>query len=369
MNSYNGPSRTFEMGSSFWCRAPRKGTEAMMFPITENLTETARHRTFYLAGGAADAPLIVFVHGWPELSISWRHQLPCFASLGFRVVAPDMRGYGRSGVYSRHQDYALEQIVADMLELLEGLGRDKAVWVGHDWGSPVVWSLASHHPERCIGVANLCVPYFAGGFAPATLLPLVDRSVYPPERYPAGQWDYQLFYEENFEAARAGFEANVGNTVKALFRKGNPSGKGKPSRTAQVRRDGGWFGGAGQAPDVPMDTDVLTEGDLHAYVAALEGNGFFGPDSWYMNHARNLEFARKAAGRRLTMPVLFLHGAYDYTCETVDSRLAEPMRRDCGNLTEVIVPSGHWMAQEKPAAVNAALAKWLAIQLPELWPA
>jgi pimeloyl-ACP methyl ester carboxylesterase len=341
-----------------------------VFPTTENFVQTERHRTFYLACGAADAPLIVFAHGWPELSISWRHQLPCFASLGFRAVAPDMRGYGRSSVYARHQDYALEHSVADMLELLDGLGRDKAVWVGHDWGSPVVWSLASHHPERCFGVANLCVPHLAQGFAPATMVPLVDRTVYPPTEYPVGQWDYQLFYGENFDRARAGFEANVRNTVKALFRKGNPRGKGKPSRTAHVRGDGGWFGGAGHAPDVPLDTDVLTEADLHTYVTALEANGFFGPDSWYMNHERNLEYASKALnGGQLSMPVLFLHGRYDYTCETVDSRLADPMRRDCRNLTEVVVPSGHWMAQEKPVAVNAALAKWLAVQFPELWAA
>jgi len=338
--------------------------------VVERIVKTDRHRTFFLASGAEDAPVIVFVHGWPELSISWRHQLPTFAGLGFRAIAPDMRGYGRSSVYPRHEDYALEHIVKDMIELLDGLGREKAVWVGHDWGSPVVWSLASHHPDRCFGVANLCVPYFAKGFAPRTLVPYVDRSVYPEAQYPVGQWDYQLFYEENFEAARAGFEANVGNTVKALFRKGNPSGKGKPSRTAQVRRDGGWFGGTGQAPDVPMDTDVLTEEDLHKYAASLEGNGFFGPDSWYMNHGHNLEFATRAVnGGRLAMPVLFLHGEYDYTCETVASRLADPMRRDSENLTEVTVQSGHWMAQEKPRAVNAALAKWLAVQVPEIWPA
>ena len=255
----------------------------MMLPITEHIVKTARQTTFYLACGAEDAPLIVFVHGWPELSISWRHQLPCLAALGFRAVAPDMRGYGRSSVYPRHEAYALEEIVKDMLELLDALGRDKAVWVGHDWGSPVVWSLASHHPERCFGVANLCVPYFARGFAPDTLVPLVDRSVYPEAQYPVGQWDYQLFYEESFDKASAAFEANVRNTVKALFRKGSPSGKGKPSRTAVVRRDGGWFGGTGQAPDLPMDTDVLTEEDARKYAAALEGNGFFGPDSWYMN--------------------------------------------------------------------------------------
>jgi pimeloyl-ACP methyl ester carboxylesterase len=338
--------------------------------VVEKIVKTERHKTFFLASGAEDAPVIVFVHGWPELSISWRHQLPCFAGLGFRAVAPDMRGYGRSSVYARHEDYALEHIVKDMLELLDALGREKAVWVGHDWGSPVVWSLASHHPDRCFGVANLCVPYFAKGFAPRTLVPYVDRAVYPEAQYPVGQWDYQLFYEESFGKASAAFEADVRNTVKALFRKGNPGGKGKPSRTAQVRRDGGWFGGAGRAPDVPMDTDVLTEEDFHKYATALESNGFFGPDSWYMNHERNLQYATKAAnGGALLLPVLFLHGEYDYTCETVTSRLADPMRGDCRNLTEVVVPSGHWMAQEKPRTVNAALTRWLAVQLPQIWPA
>ena len=341
-----------------------------MTPITEHVVRTDRHRTFYLASGPADAPAIVFVHGWPELSISWRHQLPCFGALGFRAIAPDMRGYGRSSVYGRHEDYALEHIVRDMLELLDGLGRDRAIWVGHDWGSPVVWSLASHHPDRCHGVANLCVPYVAGGFAPPALIPLVDRAVYPADRYPAGQWEYQLFYEERFDVARAGFEANIANTVKALFRKGNPGAKGKPSRTAEVRRDGGWFGGSGQAPDVPRDADVLTEEDFRRYVAALEANGFFGPDSWYMNADRNTAYAARAAnGGAIDLPVLFLHGEYDYTCETVASRLAEPMRKDCRDLTEAVVASGHWMAQEKPAAVNAALTRWLAARFPQLWPA
>ncbi len=340
----------------------------MALAVTENVVKTARHTTFYLACGPEDATVIIFVHGWPELSVSWRYQLPCFAALGFRAIAPDMRGYGRSTVYKRHEDYALEHVVDDMRELLHALGREKAVWVGHDWGSPVVWSMASHHPDKCFGVANLCVPYFQNGFAPQTFLPLVDRSTYPETQFPAGQWEYQLFYEENFERARKVFEADVRNTVKALFRKGRPDGKRKPSRTALVRRDGGWFGGADNAPDLPLDPDVLTEEDLHKYVASLQANGFFGPDSWYMNHKRNVEFARKAVGGgRLHLPVLFLHGDFDYTCETVVSRLAEPMRAECENLTEIIVQSGHWMAQEKPAAVNAAVARWLANQLPALW--
>jgi pimeloyl-ACP methyl ester carboxylesterase len=340
----------------------------MPCPVTEHCVRSARHTTFYLACGPEDGPAIVFVHGWPELSISWRHQLPCFAALGFRCIAPDMRGYGRSTVHPRHEDYALAESMADMIELLDALGREKAVWVGHDWGSPVVWSIASHHPERCFGVANLCVPYIAQGFAPVNFLPLIDRGLYPEAEFPAGQWEYMLFYEENFAKASATFEANVENTVKVLFRKGNPAYQGTPARTALVRRDGGWFGGAAVAPGVPWDSGVLTVQDLHAYVAALERNGFFGPDSWYMNHARNVDHAAQAAdGGRLGMPVLFLHAAYDYTCETLVSRLAAPMRRDCNDLTEAVVPSGHWMAQEKPTAVNAALAQWLAHKLPALW--
>jgi pimeloyl-ACP methyl ester carboxylesterase len=87
-----------------------------------------------------------------------------------------------------------------------------------------------------------------------------------------------------------------------------------------------------------------------------------------MNHARNIAYAETAPDRgRLSMPVLFLHGAYDYTCETIDSRLAEPMRAHCADLTEVVVESGHWMAQENPVAVNAALARFLAVKLPSVW--
>jgi pimeloyl-ACP methyl ester carboxylesterase len=339
-----------------------------MFPVTDHVLKTSRHTSFYLACGARDAPPIIFVHGWPELSISWRHQLPCFAALGFRAIAPDMRGYGRSTVHPEPANYALEQIVADMIELLDGLGHEKAIWVGHDWGSPVVWNIASHFPQRCHGVTNLCVPYFPKGFTTDSLLDLIDRAIYPQADFPFGQWEYQLFYRENFDKARAAFEANVTATVKALFRKGDPAGKGKPSRTAFVRRDGGWFGGRPEAPDLPLDTDMLTEVELCTYVASLTRNGFSGPNSWYINPDANRAYQDASVNDgRLDMPVLFLHGEYDYTCQTVGSRLADPMRQACADLTEVVIRTGHWMAQENPVAVNAALARWIATKLPFAW--
>lgn len=340
----------------------------MQFPVTEHLAASPRHTTHYLSCGAADAPLIVFVHGWPELSISWRHQLRCFAELGFRAVAPDMRGYGRSTVHPATADYAVEHIVADMLELLDSLGRDAAFWVGHDWGAPIVWSLAQHHAARVTGVASLCVPYHPAGFSIANLVPLVDRALYPADAYPVGQWDYHLYYEESFDQARAAFDADPRATVKALFRKGHPGGRGKPSRTATTRRDGGWFGAAGRAPDVPIDADVLDPESLDAYAEALARNGFFGPDAWYMNAAANTAYGQRATGSGgLAMPVLFFHGLYDYVCETIDSRLAEPMRASCADLTEIALPTGHWMAQERPELVNAGLARWLAQKFPARW--
>lgn len=330
--------------------------------ITRHRHATPRHGTAYLACGAADAPLIIFVHGWPELAHSWRHQLPACAALGFRAIAPDMRGYGGSTVHPGLGDYSLEAITADMLELLAALGREDAIWVGHDWGSPVVWSLAAHHPARCRAVASLCVPYLPNGDSAANY---IDRSIYPVEQYPIGQWDYFLYYQEHFDQAVAELDADVSATLRCLFRRGDPAGAGKPARTASVRARGGWWSGAPRAPDMPLDQAILSEHDLGIYVEALTRNGFRGPCAWYLNVRANAQYAKTAVqGGRLEMPVLFLHATYDYTCQTVTGRAAEPMRQACARLTEQVVDTGHWMAQENPSAVNAALAEWISSQTP-----
>ena len=219
-----------------------------------------------------------------------------------------------------------------MVELLGALRAKRAIWVGHDWGSPVVWSIAQHHPDLCHGVANLCVPYQPEGFAVETSARLADRNLYPEDRFPVAQWDYQMFYRENFAAAQAGFEADVGATVRALFRSGNPSAKGKPAPTAFVRANGGWFRGRTSAPDVPEIRLSLSEEDEGRYVASLERNGFFGPCSWYMNWKANLAFATRAKTNwRLKMPVMFIHAEYDTVCETLVS--ASPSR--CVNIATI----------------------------------
>jgi pimeloyl-ACP methyl ester carboxylesterase len=337
--------------------------------VTEHTHTAGGHTSFYLAAGPEAGPLIVFVHGWPELSISWRHQLPVFGALGFRALAPDMRGYGRSSVYPAHGDYAQERVVGDMLALIDAQGRDKAVWVGHDWGTATVWLLAAHHADRCHGVANLCVPYASLERGLDALVAGVDRDVYPTDEFPLGPWDYQAFYEESFADAQRELQADAYKTIKLLFRSPDPSALRQPAATARVRANGGWFFGLGEAPDVPRDPDVVSEVDLRAYASALERNGFFGPCSYYMNHAANAAYAAGSPNEGfLDLPVLFLAAKYDFVCECVNSPLAEPMRKYCRNLTERIVASGHWMAQEKPVELNAALVGWLATSLADVWP-
>jgi pimeloyl-ACP methyl ester carboxylesterase len=253
-----------------------------------------------------------------------------------------------------------------MVHLLAVLGRERAVWVGHDWGSPVVWNIASHYPEKCVAIANLCVPYWTLERGLNHTLQYVNKEIYD-DSTPAGQWEYMRFYEENFAKAHSVMDVNPYNTAKALFRKGNPAAVGIPSGTSKTRQEGGWFGGATEAPDVPRDADVVTEADLCTYAAALGRNGFFGPDSWYMNHEKNLSYAERARdGGFLKMPVLFIAAAYDTTCEC--PALSRAQSEHIQDLTYKTIQCGHWMAQEKPQELNAVLVQWLAAHVETGWP-
>ena len=325
---------------------------------------TARHRTAWIEAGPADGPLMLLLHGWPELGLVWRAQIEHFAAAGWRCVAPDLRGYGGSSVPDSTAAYAVRELVADMVELHEVLGGQPALWIGHDWGSAVAWAMASHHPARCRGVVSLCVPYLARGLALPTLVPLVDRALYPPDRYPVGQWDYWLFYREHFARAARDFEADVEATIAALFRAAPPAAAGTPAFSADLRAQGGWFGASGRAPASPRDETVLGLADFEEMVAAFRSTGFSGADAWYMNDAANLAYAAEAPDfGRLTLPALFLHAERDVVCDTVHGRLAEPMREDCADLTEITIDAGHMLMLERPEAVNRAIAAWCAGRL------
>jgi pimeloyl-ACP methyl ester carboxylesterase len=340
----------------------------MSISATERSAASARHTTFYFEAGPEDGVPIILVHGWPELAISWRKQIPVLAGLGFRVVAPDMRGYGRSSRHARTEDYAMEECVEDLLELLAALGCEKAIWVGHDFGAAVVWALASHHPDVCLGVANLCVPYLPNGFTLENVVALVDRQIYPHDRYPHGQWAYWNFHIEHPDQATQALSQNIEHSVRMIFRRGAPELRGKATGGSMVVAPGGWRPLLELSRQAPRDEHIMGEEDFHAYVSALTRNGFEAADAYYRNNDRNAAYAARTTNDgRIDLPTLFIHALYDPTCNTVGASLAEPMRAHCGDLTEYVVKAGHWVQQEKGAEVSAALVHWLATRLPATW--
>ncbi|MBB5684869.1 alpha/beta fold hydrolase [Sphingobium boeckii] len=324
------------------------------------VVDRPRHRTAYIETGPAAGPLMIFVHGHPELASTWRWQMAHFAAHGWRCVAPYMRGYGDSSVHPTAAAYTIREISTDMAELHDALGGRSAVWVGHDWGAPIVWAMASNHPERCRAIVNLSVPYLARGFALPHLVALVDRTLYPIDGYPVGQWDYWLYYRESFALAQRDFEADPAATIATLYRSGDPKAVAAPAFTATLRDKGGWFGPSHRAPQLQRDPRLLSQEDFDQYVDAFRRTGFRAANAWYLNDADNIAFAGEARDMgHLRLPVLFLHGEYDAVCETLKSRLADPMRQDCANLSEASIASGHFPMLEQRDAVNRAIETWM----------
>jgi pimeloyl-ACP methyl ester carboxylesterase len=219
--------------------------------------------------------------------------------------------------------------------------------------------MALHESDKVSALASLCVPL---GFERGVeeLVKYVDRDLYPADKYPKGQWDYQYFYQENFELALKEMEADPFKLVKALFRKRMGPDKETVVFSADIRARGGWFPPDGIPPDMPIDTDVISEKDARFYAEALSKTGFFGANSWYMNHDRNRQYYETLGqSEALDTPVLFFHAEHDYICYTLGTDMVLPMRQQCSNLQEAVVESGHWMAQEKPEEVNTILEQWL----------
>src|SRR6266511_791234 len=127
--------------------------------VTRESVSTAAGHLSYLIAGPDSGPLVVLVHGWPAPALTWGPQIDALSAAGYRVAAPDMRGYGSSSKPDNADAYAQRHLVADMRSLIEYLGHESAIWVGHDWGAATVWGLAAHHPELCQGVVAACVPY------------------------------------------------------------------------------------------------------------------------------------------------------------------------------------------------------------------
>lgn len=111
----------------------------------------------YVEGG--DGPLVLLIHGFPEFWYSWRHQIPALIAAGYRVVAPDMRGYNQSDAPSAVSSYALDTLANDIDALITHLGEERAHVIGHDWGAIIAWHFAMWHPDRIHQLGILNVPH------------------------------------------------------------------------------------------------------------------------------------------------------------------------------------------------------------------
>lgn len=321
---------------------------------------TSRHTTHYLECGPSDGPRMIFVHGWPGIGLMWRAQMEAFAADGWHCVAPDLRGYGASSAPTAVEAYTVEEAVADMAELHDALGGEPAVWVGHDWGSIVVGALAAHHPHRCRRVVLTSWAYFPEGNSLSTLVPLVDRAIYPTDRYPDGQWDYYRYYITHFASAVADLDADAAASLASVYRPGDPAAIGRPAPTATVTRDGGRFGAVHRAPPTRPDPTLWPPADFDALARAYRENGFRSSCAWYLNGAANTAYARAAPdGGRLTMPVLFVDGDWDAICTITGNRQGDPMRAACAKLTVAHLPAGHWLPLECKTQLVEVIRDWL----------
>ncbi|MBW7968506.1 alpha/beta hydrolase [Bradyrhizobium sp. BR 10289] len=294
---------------------------------------------------AGQGPLVVLCHGWPELSYSWRHQIAALAEAGFRVVAPDMRGYGQSAAPADVNAYSILDTVGDVVGLVQALGETRAMVVGHDWGAPVAWHAALFRPDIFTAVAGLSVPPpFRGRGKPLDLL----RANGVTNFY----WQY--FQEPG--VAEAELEQDVARTMRIVL---GGRGLADPSAAMFVQNGKGFLGHGN--PEEPLPA-WLTEADLAYFTEAFRKSGFRGGLNWYRNLDRNWELTAPWQDARIHQPSLFIAGSKDAVITgLIGAKRVNELERVLPNLTRklIIEGAGHWVQQERPEEVNAALLKFL----------
>jgi pimeloyl-ACP methyl ester carboxylesterase len=305
----------------------------------DRTVETDGATLHVLDAGPPDGPVVVLAHGFPELAYSWRHQIPALAAAGYRVLAPDQRGYGRSSRPEAVEDYDIAHLTGDLVALLDDAGVEKATFVGHDWGSMVVWQTALLHPDRVHAVCGMSVPFVPRSQVPPTV---AWRKIFD------GHFFYILYFQEP-GVADADLGADPGRTMRRMLcglRGGHMAAK------ADAR------GFVERLPEPDALPDWLSQDELDHYTAEFARTGFTGGINWYRNFDRNWELTPQLAGATVEAPSLFIGGTLDPVLSmTPPDRQAEHLSDFRGS---VLVPdAGHWVQQEKPAEVNAALLAFL----------
>ncbi|MEV5010679.1 MULTISPECIES: alpha/beta hydrolase [unclassified Streptomyces] len=295
-------------------------------------------------------PLVLLVHGFPESWYSWRRQLPALAAAGYRAVALDVRGYGRSSKPAATDAYRMLDLVEDNVALVRALGEERAVVVGHDWGSNIAAASALLHPEVFRAVGLLSVPYAPpGGPRPTDVFAQMggDQEFYVSYFQEPGRAEAEM--EPDVRSWLAGFYAAL--SADTMPAQGEPDPH-FVARTGGRLRDR--FPGGKQPA-------WLTEDDLDVYAGEFERTGMTGALNRYRNMDRDWEDLAQYGGAPIKQPSLFIGGALDAsTTWMADAIDAYPATLPGLASTHILDGCGHWIQQERPEEVNRLLTAWLA---------
>jgi pimeloyl-ACP methyl ester carboxylesterase len=291
-----------------------------------------------------EGPLVLLCHGWPELSYSWRHQIQALAAAGFHVVAPDMRGFGRTSAPAEIDAYSIFDHVGDMVALVAALGEKQAAIVGHDWGAPVAWHAALFRPDVFSAVAGMSVPPPSRGRGRP--LDILRES---------GITNFYWQYFQTPGVAEREFERDVDVTMRTLLGRGFSD----PSASLFIEDGKGFLGDISGIRPLP---EWLSEADLTYFSAAYQKSGFRGGLNWYRNIDRNWELTAPWQGAQIHQPSLFIAGSIDSVITgLIGAKRVADMERVLPGLRQklIIDGAGHWIQQERADEVNAALIAFL----------
>lgn len=314
---------------------------------------------------AGSGPAIVLLHGFPGLAFTWRHQIPVLVNAGYRVIVPDLRGYGLTDAPVSIEDYDIIHLTGDVAGLLDVLGVEKAVVMGHDWGGLLAWQMALFYEERVAGVISLNtphIPHWMLWLHPElvnAVLPVGQRFIADPNVDPIAQMRavyspqmYVLMFQDG-QAADGMMNKDVRGTLRSALRKdlGTPADWDKLPRAA---RNMEYYG-----QSMPMElpgNDVLNSSELEFYVRSFERTGFTPSINWYRNISKNWR-AGLRLDQTIRVPSLMVSAVNDVV-------LRPSMVNGMGSYVtdlewHVLADTWHWTPEEKPMELNRLAVSWL----------
>ncbi|MET7852985.1 alpha/beta hydrolase [Streptomyces avermitilis] len=315
--------------------------------LTHRLVSSPAGRIHLVEQGTG--PLVLLVHGFPESWYSWRHQLPALAAAGYRAVAVDVRGYGRSSRPDAVHAYRMLDLVEDNVAVVHALGERTAVIVGHDWGSNIAATSALVRPEVFRAVGLLSVPYAPrGGPRPSEIF--------------AGMGGDEEFYVSYFQEpgrAEAEIEPDVRGWLAGFYAALSADTMPAPGAPDPhfVRRGGTL---RERLPAGPLPA-WLSDADLDVYAGEFERTGLSGALNRYRAMDRDWEDLAPFDGAPVRQPSLFIGGGLDASTQWLaDAIEAYPVTLPGLVSSHILDGCGHWLQQERPQDTNRLLTDWLA---------